>query len=228
MSDIPSQRIRSGDGPMPLQRGGDMKRHARFGFVLSAVLLGVGLAGCTPDQATRNIVEVYSINNNLPLLSDVYNNGKNLTDTMDDYIPSDIVEVTFFCRPHDNQSPAEPGGPFGTVTMKSYDVIYGAQGGTGADLDGDGTNDISNFTANINAVVPTGGTAAAAVLVVSGAAKSVPPISCLGPYGGCMTTTNEFAVNVTVIFHGVEETSGADITCQTGMLVRISDYADAK
>ena len=205
-----------------------MKRHVRFGMVLCAVLLGAGLAGCTPDQDTRNIVEVFSINDNLPLLSDVYNYGKNLTDPMDDFIPSDIVEVTFTCRPHDNSSTVEPGGPFGSVTMKSYDVIYGAAGGTGADLDGDSINDISNFSANINAVVPTGGAAAAAVLLVSGAAKSVPPISCLGPAGSCTTTTNEFAVNVTVIFHGVEETSGADITCQTGLLVRIADYADAK
>ena len=203
-----------------------MKRHARFGIVLGTVLLGA--AGCTPDQNTRNIVEVYSINDNLPLLSDVYNYGKNLTDSVDDFIPSDVVEVTFFCRPHDPTSVIEPGGPFGTVTMKTYDVIYGASNGTGADLDGDGVNDIDNFTANFNAVVPTGGSAVAAVLAVSGAAKSVPPISCLGPIGGCVPSTNEYAVNVTVVFHGVEETSGADITCQTGLLVRIADYADAK
>jgi hypothetical protein len=200
-----------------------MKRHARFGIVLGTLLLGA--AGCTPDQNTRNIVEVFSINDNLPLLSDVYNNGKNLTSITDDFIPSDIVEVTFISRPHDTIS--DPG-PFGTVTITSYDVIYGAAGGTGADLDGDGTIDLTNFTANINAVVPTGGSSTAAVLIVSGAAKSVPPISCLGPAGGgCTTTSNEFSVNVTVVFHGKEETSDADITFQTGLLVRIAQYADA-
>jgi len=202
-----------------------MKRHARFGIVLSAVLLGVGLAGCTPDQDTRNIVEVFSINDNLPLLSDVYNFGKNLTSSTDDFIPSDIVEVTFVSRAHDNIS--DPG-PFGTVTMTSYDVIYGPANGTGADLDGDGTVDLANFTANINTLVPTGGSGGAAVLIVSGAQKSVPPIVCLGPAGGgCTTTTNEFTVNVTVVFHGKEETSDADITCSCGLLVRIGQYADA-
>lgn len=201
-----------------------MKRHARFGFVLSAVLLGVGLAGCTPDQNTRNIVEVFSINNNLPLLSDVYNNGKNLTSTSDDFIPSDVVEVTFVSRAHDNVT--DPG-PFGTVTISSYDVIYGAANGTGADLDGDSVVDLVNFTGNINALVPTGGSGSAAVLIVSGAQKSVPPISCLSPYGGCSTITNEFTVNVTVVFHGKEETSDADITFQTGLLVRIGQYADS-
>jgi len=139
-----------------------MKRHARFGFVLSAVVLGVGLSGCTPDQNTRNIVEVFSINDNLPLLSDVYNNGKNLTSASDDFIPSDVVEVTFISRAHDNTTSITPGGPFGTVTITSYDVIYGAAGGSGADLDGDGTIDLANYTANINAVVPTGGSATAA------------------------------------------------------------------
>ena len=205
-----------------------MKRHARFGFVLSAVVLGVGLAGCTPDQNTRNIVEVYSINDNLPLLSDVYNNGKNLTSVSDDFIPSDVVEVTFISRAHDNTTSIAPGGPFGTVTITSYDVMYGAAGGAGADLDGDGTIDLANFTANLNAVVPTGGSATAAVLIISGAQKSVPPISCLGPAGGgCTTTSNEFTVNVTVVFHGKEETSDADVTFQTGLLVRIGQYADA-
>jgi hypothetical protein len=214
---------------LPRQTGGDMKRHSRFGIILPAVLLGAGLAGCTPDQNARNIVEVYSINENVPLLSDVYNSGKNLTDPMDDFIPTDIVEVTFFSRPHDNTNDIQPGDPFGTVTMTSYDVIYGPANGTGADLDGDGTVDLANFTANMNAVVPINGSATAAVLIVSGAAKSVPPISCLGPAGGgCLTTTNEFAVNVTVVFHGVEETSEADITVTSGLIVRIADYADAK
>jgi|GEM_PF-973381 len=204
-----------------------MKRHARFGVILSAVLLGAGLAGCTPDQNARNIVEVYSINENLPLLSDVYNFGKNTTSATDDFIPSDIVEVTFISRPHDGINNIRPGDPFGTVTITSYEVIYGPTNGTGADLDGDGTVDLANFTAYMNAVVPTDGSASSAVLIVSGAAKSIPPIACLGPAGGgCTTVTNEFTVNVTIVFHGVEETSEADITFQTGMLVRIGQYTD--
>src|SRR5262245_43033546 len=186
-----------------------MKRHARFGIVICAVLLGAGLAGCTPDQDARNIVEVYSVNDNLPLLSDVYNYGSKPTDPTDDFIPSDIVEVTFISRNHDSISDPRPGDPFGTVTITSYDVIYGPANGTGADLDGDGSVDLANFTGNMNAVVPTNGSAAAAILVVSGAAKSVPPIACLGPAGGCTTTTNEFAVNVIIVFHGTEETSDA-------------------
>ncbi len=206
-----------------------MKRHARFGFVIGAVLSGVGLAGCTPEQDARNIVEVYSINDNLPLLSDVYNYGTKPTDSSDDFLPTDIVEVTFISRNHDSISDPSPGDPFGTVTITSYDVIYGASNGTGADLDGDGTVDLANFTGNMNAVVPTNGSATSAVLIVSGAAKGVPPISCLGPAGGgCTTTTNEFSTNVTVVFHGTEETSGADITFQTGMLVRIANYTDTK
>jgi hypothetical protein len=204
-----------------------MKRHTRSWIILLVVPIGVAMVGCTPDQNTRNVVSVYSLNNNLPLLSDVYNNGKNLQSTSDDFIPSDIVEVTFISRSHDGIVGTEPGGPFGTVTMTSYDVVYGDPAGTGADLDGDGTVDLHNFSGPLNAVVPTGGSASSAVLVVSGAAKSVPPISCLSPIGACTTTTNEFAVNVTITFHGTEETSGADITVTAGLLVRISNYADA-
>ena len=203
-----------------------MKRHSRSWIILLTIPIGVGLVGCTPQQDNRNIVAVYSLNNNLPLLSDVYNNGKNLQSTSDDFIPSDIVEVTFISRPHDGIIGTEPGGPFGTVTITTYDVAYGDPKGTGADLDGDGTIDLANFSGPMNAVIPTGGSASSAVLLVSGAAKSIPPISCLSPIGACSTTTNEFAVNITLTFHGVEETSGADITVTAGILVRIAQYAD--
>ena len=203
-----------------------MKPRSRFWVIVPAMFLVAGLAGCTPDQDARNIVSVYSINDNIPLLSDVHNLGEKTTDPSDDFIPSDIVEVTFISRSHDDTGDPTPGEPFGTVTITRYDVIYGAVGGTGADLNGDSVIDLMNFTANMNAVVPTGGATQAAVLVISGAAKSVPPISCLIPGASCSAGTNEFAVNVTIVFHGTEETSDADIEFSTGLLVRIANYAD--
>ena len=205
-----------------------MKPDRRFRVLVPALLLST-LAGtsCTEEQDTRNIVQVYSLNENLPLLSDVYNNGKNITSTSDDFIPTDIVEVTFISRVHDDVLETEPGGPFGSVTITSYDVVYGAIGGSGADLDGNGSIDLPNFTSPMNAVVPVGGSATSAVLIVSGAQKSIPPIVCLGPAGGgCSAGTNEFSVSVTITFHGVEETSGAEITVNSGILVRIGQYAD--
>ncbi|HET9233370.1 MAG TPA: hypothetical protein VFP10_04460, partial [Candidatus Eisenbacteria bacterium] len=96
-----------------------MKPHCRFWVILPAMLVA-GLAGCTPDQDARNIVSVYSINDNIPLLSDVHNLGEKLTDPSDDFIPSDIVEVTFISRSHDDTGDPTPGEPFGTVTITRY------------------------------------------------------------------------------------------------------------
>lgn len=202
--------------------------------VVAVVVIGSGLIGCTEDGVdARNVVQVYSVNDNLPLLSDVYNYGAN-SDTSasnDDFVPVDIVEVTFTSRVHDTSlQTVKPGGPFGSVAFTSYDVRYGdGSNPAGADLDGDGTVDLANFSAPMNAVVPTGGAAQGYILLVSGGDKIVAPISCLGPLAGAgcaSVTTVEFGVNALVTFHGTEETSGDDVTLERGVLIRISQFGD--
>jgi hypothetical protein len=200
-------------------------------------MIGVGLVGCKQTgDGTRNVVEVLSINDNQPLISDVYNFGANPDPTVrvDDFIPIDVVEVTFLSRVHDpNLNTVQSGLPFGSVTFNSYDVVY--TGGpipnaNGADLDGDGSCDLCNFSAPMNTYVPTDFAGTGYVLVVSGADKATEPIVCLGPnFGGlpCVGITDiEYAANAVFTFHGVEETSGDAITVERGMLIRIGQFGD--
>jgi hypothetical protein len=163
-------------------------------------------------------------------LSDVYNFGANPDSSapQDDFIPADVVEVTFISRRHDSAlTSVDPGTPFGKVSFTSYDVSFG--GGGGADLDGDTNVDLANFTAPMNAVVPIDGAGQGYILLISGAQKVQEPISCLGPVGGGTCGTNtaaEYAVNAIITFHGVEDASGDEVTVTRGLTIRIAQFGD--
>lgn len=198
-----------------------------------AIAIGVGLAGCKQEgNGTRNIVDPFSINDNEPLLSDVYNFGLNPTDPIDDFIPVDVVEVTLISRIHDpGLATVKSGLPFGSVRFNSYDVAFGDPAGAGADLDGDGTVDLPNFTAPMSAYVPTNGFAETSVMIINGGQKVVAPIACLGPLGpsigACGSNTDvEYSTFATVTFHGTEETSGDDVTVVSGIQIQIGQFSD--
>ncbi len=200
-------------------------------IVFGAGLTGVGLLGCQEEGGdTRNIVEVVSLNQNQPLMSDVYDLGDKAEDPADDFIPVDVVEVTFKSRVHDSALSIQPDEPFGSVKFTSYDLVFeDANHSDGVDLDGNGTVDLKNRSHQpMNAVVPIGGTGSAGIVIVSGGDKIVPPISCLGPLGGDCGSVDaaEFSVNASITFHGIEETSGDDVTVKRGLTVRIGQFAD--
>ncbi len=206
--------------------------HRRAWVPLVVVALALGATSCNqPESGTRNVVDVVSLNGNAPLQSDVYNLGDNKLDPSDDFIPVDIVEVTFRSRPHDKivDSTVGPGTPFGSVRFLSYNLVWAGDNPNGADLDGDGTVDLPNQTdAAMNVVVPTGQAAQAYISIVSGGAKTVPPVSCLGPVGGaCAGVTGvEFVASATITFFGTEETSGDGISLTRGLNVFIGDWGD--
>ena len=209
---------------------------------LLIMAMAFGLASCNqPESGTRNIVDVIGLNENGPLLSDVYNFGDNVTDPVDDFIPVDLVKVTFQSRTHDgNLTTVRPGQPFGSVRFLSYDLTWESDNPDGADLDGNGSVDLANFKgAPMNVVVPTGQVAETYITVVSGGAKTIPPIACLGPVGdldcgggGCGRCANqqdvEYRAFANITFYGTEETSGDSITLTRGLLVFISQFGDKK
>lgn len=207
-----------------------MKSLHRSLMAMFAIAIGVGLSGCKQEgDGTRNRVDVFSMNDNEPLLSDVYNSGVNPTDPADDFIPVDVVPVVFVSRLHDpTLGSISPGLPFGSVRFHTYEVVFGAVGGAGADLDGNGTVDLPNFGSSMSAYVPTDGFAETSVMIISGGQKSVPPISCLGPIGGtgCSGTAVEYATTATVTFYGTEETSGDDVTAVAAITIRIGNFSD--
>ena len=201
-------------------------------LTMLAIAIGVGLAGCKQEgNGTRNIVDPFSINDNQPLLSDVYNFGLNPTDPIDDFIPVDVVEVVLISRLHDpSLGTVKSGLPFGSVRFNSYDVVFGSGDG-GADFDGNGTIDLPNFTAPMSAYVPTNGFAETSVMIINGGQKIIAPIACLGPLAGSTTgcgsvTDVEYSTFATITFHGTEETSGDDVTVVSGLQIQIGQFSD--
>ncbi len=207
-----------------------MNNRLRLAWVpLLVAAAGIGLSGCKEQGGdTRNIIDVQSLNNNSPLMSDVYNYGTKPNDPIDDFIPVDVVEVTFVDRPHDPAITVSPGDPFGSVHFTSYDLVFeDPNHADGLDLDGDGTVDLKNFRGAMNVRVPINGSAEGFVLVMPGGYKIIPPVSCLGPQGGgCVTSSVEFGVIVKLTFHGEEETSGDAVDVTRELTVRIGQFAD--
>ena len=102
-----------------------MKSHHRSWLLPLVIAIGAGIVGCQQEgDGARNVVQVFSVNDNEPLISDVYNFADpNVTG--DDFIPIDVAEVTFVSRVHDGSlSTVRPGSPFGSVTFNSYSVEY--------------------------------------------------------------------------------------------------------
>ena len=206
-------------------------RHRLPWLAALVLVLGLGFAACSDEEGgdSRNIVDVTSLNQNAPLSSDVWEWIDEKDHSKGGYIPMELVEVTFKSRPHDGTLTIGPGEPFGSVRFHSFDVVFQDPNHTGgADLDGDGIVDLDNFTAPMNVVVPTGLTATAAIQIVSFENKVTMPIVCLAPVelggSGCASNTAvQYAVSTQIVFHGIEETSGDQITLKRGLMVTIAD-----
>lgn len=200
-----------------------MRTLYRLSVTAFAVVAFLGIAGCDEEEdAARIVVDVVSLNGNSPLMSDVYNLNNTPTNYDDDFVPVDVVEVTFEARPHDGALSVSPFNPFGSVRFTRYDIQYLDGVNTdGADLDGNGTVDLANFSAPMNTVVDVYDSATGYILIVGGGVKLESPIVDLRMGG-------EFGTEARITFHGVEETSGKSIKITRGLTVRIADFGDTR
>lgn len=176
-----------------------------------------GFTGCAGDdeEGPRSITSIFSLNDNLPLASDVYNLGPNKTDPVDDFVPEDYLKIQVTSRPHDDALSLDPGKPFGTVRFHTYTLDYADN-----DLDGDGTPELVDFVDYpMNIVVPIGQIGTGYVLAVPAAWKTE---NALGPllFGGAYFTT------ATITMEGVEETSNEKVTLSGALVIGFSNYAD--
>lgn len=183
---------------------------------LLALVTLFALAGCASDDGAlpRSVVHLVSLNENLPLSSDVYNLGADKEKPDDDFIPIDYVEVTVSSRPADPALTMNPGLAFGTVRFDHYSLTW-----SDLDLNDDGTNDLENLAGPMNLLVPINGTAQGAVLAVPGGWKQKAPLSLL-VMGG------EYRSNASIILYGEEETSHIKVSLNAGLMVSFADFAD--
>lgn len=198
-------------------------RHGK-GWRLAAVLvLGVlvvtSLPGCAgkDEEGPRSIAQLVSVNNNMPLQSDFYNNGNDKKPgTVDDFIPEDVVRLEITSRPHDDALTLEPGKPFGSITFHHYTLDYQDN-----DLNHNGTEDLTDFVNYpMNLVVPSKGTGIGFVLAVPGGWKTQ------GDLWDAYINLETYFTVANLTLYGVEETSHQPVTLQASFVIGFSDYAD--
>lgn len=198
-------------------------RNHRTRWMMTALTVGLGVAavagftGCADDdeKGARSITSIFSLNDNLPLASDVYHQGQNKTDPSDDYIPEDYLKVQVTSRPHDDALSLDPGKPFGTVRFHTYSLDFADN-----DLDGDGVDDLTDFiNFPMNLVVPIGQIGTAYVLAVPAAWKTQNALAPLYSGGAYFTTA-------TLTMTGTEETSNETITLAGAVVIGFANYAD--
>jgi hypothetical protein len=177
-----------------------------------------GLAGCAGDdeEGARSITSIASINDNLPLAADVYNNGadKKLGGG-DDYIPEDYIKLVVKSRPHDPALTLRPDRAFGTVRFHTYSLDFATN-----DFNNNGTVELTDFiNYPMNLVVPINSEGTGFVLAVPGSWKTQNDLLPLFADGSYFTTA-------TITLIGEEETSHEEVVLTGGLVVGISNYAD--
>jgi len=183
---------------------------------LSALLVG-GLAGCAgdDDEIPRSVTSIVSLNDNLPIASDVYDLGANKTDPIDDFIPEDYLKIVVTSRPSDPALTLRPDRAFGTVRFNRYTLDFAKN-----DLGGNGVDDLTDFVDYpMNLVVPINGEGTAYVLALPAAWKIEDELAPLVNSGSFQTTA-------TITIYGVEETSHEEVALTGGIVIGIANYAD--
>jgi hypothetical protein len=199
-----------------------MHRGLRLAALAACVLPIVLAGGCADDESTRSVVTVVSINNNMPLQSDVRDAGETLLDPSDDSIADDVVEVTMANYPHDPALDLKPGYPFGDVIFTSYKVTFVAENGNG--------NAPSGFTGTMYLKVPNAqprpdGYQAPTgyITLVPAGIKAAPPLSNLPDPVNQLYQIN---CEARVEFYGKETVSNDQVTVSATVMVSFADYVD--
>jgi hypothetical protein len=199
-----------------------MHRGFRLAALAAFALALLIPSGCGDDISTRSVVTVVSVNNNMPLQSDVRDAGSDPLDPSDDTIYDDVVEVTMSNYPHDRALDLKPGFPFGDVIFTSYDVTFVPVS--------DGSPVPSGFTGSMYLKVPNAQPdpynyipPTAYILLVPAKLKVESPLVDLPDPGSSLYQINTTAQ---ITFHGEETESEDPVTVRGTVMVSFGDYAD--
>jgi hypothetical protein len=100
-------------------------------------ILIVLLVSCQTDpEEKRSVITVAAINDNLPVFSDVLEQGDSVRRdngqlvTYDDFVKEDHVKILFYNRPYDPIVFTGPGRPFGEYLVTRYRIEWERLSGT--------------------------------------------------------------------------------------------------
>ncbi len=165
-------------------------------------------AGCSDDEAPRNVVTVTSINANGALNSDIYNNGRDdVPGTLDDFVVEDEVEVRLTSDAHDDALFLFPGMPFGSVVFDRYEVVFESE------------EEIPTVRGALGWRVEANSVFTGSLTIVPYGVKIQPPLSSLVNGGELQATAK-------ITFFGVEQTSKDAVTATAVLPVFFANWGD--
>ncbi len=153
-------------------------RRKLLGFLCVLGATVIFLVSCQTDgEESRAVVTVAAINENVPVFSDVLEQGDSVRRDngqfviWDDYIKEDHVSVLFYNRPYNPLAFTEPGRPFGEYLVTRYRVEWER-------LDG-GSPTPPTYNGVTSVSVPTGEFVEAFVVLVPFEVKTMPFLTAL-------------------------------------------------
>jgi hypothetical protein len=172
------------------------------GMVMCAVTALLFIGGCT-SMSTRADLHVDSVNDGATYYSDLINEA----DSLKPFIPVDQVTVKFSNVQHDGGQPVAPGSGFDEIIVDHYSVTY--------------NNSIfSPLDGGMNVVVPSGGTAEAAITISNPSEKA----ALLG------TITTTVTATARIDFTGWVRTTGNDgerVSATAYLTVQVDNFGDS-
>ncbi len=175
----------------------------------AAVLAGLlaTVAGCesSDNELQRLVCEVQTINAGEPLVSGYWDAGQDkIFPSDDDFLPIDVLPVTFHARPYNSAITLPDEAPFSYFHITSYDLVWHP-----VSPGSEALVPYGYVGAGLDILVPAGGEATVGVLVVDRYVKEQAFFRDLAnnwPASIPLTARGE------LIFHGHETGSDGEVT----------------
>lgn len=181
-------------------------------FMVAAAALTAGCDDTNYDQ--RTVVYVSNVNDGMPFLSDVLQQGDSLyyTDTFilkieDDYIEEDWLKIEIHNRPYNGF--VEPEFSLGDFLLTSYEVSFVQSNGS--------SGPVSAFSGETSILVPADSKVEAYIVLVPFNSKTISPLVDM------QYTNQEIYSNARVVFRGHEVQTDREIEFSCGIHVNFAD-----
>jgi hypothetical protein len=196
-----------------------MYRKSLTAFALiSVVCVWFLVIGCDEDSNydERTVVYVASINDNIPFLSDVLDQGDSVYTKdhssyliYDDFVAEDYVKVQFHNKPYNSVLNVDCGTSLGDFLVTDYTVEFINMTG--------GASPVAPIVGKTSILVPANTFVEGYILLVPFAAKLIPPLSDL------VYTNNSIPAMANINFSGHEVQTDNVVEFSCGLTVNFAD-----